>query len=93
MTVARRGGGTVGACARAAPVEAAIVSWALSEALGSVLRRTPVAATKALLRVLIEEIRFVSPEDIRPTYRVPMSVRTPNEVVGEGGFEPPTWRV
>ncbi len=76
-----------------APVEAAIVSWALSEALGCVLRGTPVATTKALLRVLVEEIRVVSPEDIRPTYRVPMSVRAPSEVVGEGGFEPPTWRV
>jgi hypothetical protein len=74
-------------------VDAAIVSWALSEALGAVLRGTSVATTKALLRVLVEEIRVFSPEDIRPTYRVLMSVRTPNEVVGEGGFEPPTWRV
>ena len=74
-------------------IDAAIVSWALSEALGAVLRGTSVATTKALLRVLVEEIRVFSPEDIRPTYRVLMSVRTPNEVVGEGGFEPPTRRV
>jgi hypothetical protein len=76
-----------------APVEAAIVSWALSEALEAVLRGTPAATTKALLRVLVEEIRVFSPEDIRPTYRVPMSVRTPNELVGEVGVEPGTCRV
>ena len=41
----------------------------------------------------VDDLVDRSPEDIRPTYRVLMSVRTPNEVVGEGGFEPPTWRV
>jgi site-specific DNA recombinase len=73
----------------AVPVEAAIVSWALSEALGAVLRGTLVATTKALLRVLVEEIRVVSPEDIRPTYRVPISVRTPIE--GGRGARIRTW--
>lgn len=47
----------------AAPVEAAIVSWAVSQALGQVLREGPHARTKALLRLLIGEIRVVS----RPT--------------------------
>jgi site-specific DNA recombinase len=72
------------------PVDAAIVSWALSQALGAVLRGAPAATTKALLRVLINEIRVSSPEDIQASYRVPMSVRTLNELVAEGGFEPPT---
>ncbi len=72
------------------PVEAAIVSWALSQALGEVLRQGQRARTKALLRLLIGEIRVISPDDIRPTYRVPATVRIPNELVAEGGFEPPT---
>jgi len=46
------------------------------------------AWTKALLRLLIGEIRVVSPDDIRPTYRVPPEVRVPNELVGEEGVEP-----
>ena len=63
----------------AGPVEAALVSWALSQALGEVLRQGQRARTKALLRLLIGEIRVVSPDDIRPTYRVPPAVRTPRE--------------
>ena len=70
------------------PVEAALVSWALSQALGEVLRLGQRARTKALLRLLIGEIRVVSPDDIRPTYRVPPEVRIPNELVGEVGVEP-----
>ncbi len=72
----------------AGPVEFAIVSWALSRALGEVLRQGPRARTKALLRLLVGEIRVVSPDDIRPTYRVPALVRIPEELVGEVGVEP-----
>jgi site-specific DNA recombinase len=72
------------------PMDAVIVSWTLSQALGTILRHAPPARTKALLRLLIKEIRVVSPADIRPTYRVPTGVRTVNELVGEGGLEPPT---
>jgi site-specific DNA recombinase len=75
------------------PVDAAIVSWTLSQALGTILRNSPPARTKALLRLLIEEIRVVSPADIRPTYRVPTDIRTVNGLVGEGGLEPPTSEV
>ena len=53
------------------PEEIALISWSLSEALGEILKQTPTPRTKALLRLLIEEIRVVSPTDIRPTYRVP----------------------
>jgi site-specific DNA recombinase len=73
---------------RSEPADAAIVSWAVSKALGQVLRQGPHARTKALLRILIDEIRVVSPDDIRPTYRVPATVRIPQELVGEVGFEP-----
>ncbi len=40
-------------------------------------------------RLLIGEIRIVSPTDIRPTNRVPAEVRIPDELVGDTG-EPPT---
>ena len=72
----------------AGPVEAALVSWALSQALGEVLRQGERARTKALLRLLIGEIRVVAPDDIRPTYRVPPAVRIPEDLVGEVGVEP-----
>ena len=72
------------------PVDAAAISWALSEALGLVLRIVPAPRAKAILRLLIEEIRVVSPDDIRPAYRVPLVVRTPDELVSRLGFEPRT---
>ena len=53
------------------PDEIALISWSVSGALGEVLKQTPTPRTKALLRLLIEEIRIGSPTDIRPTYRVP----------------------
>jgi site-specific DNA recombinase len=82
-----------GADRAAVPEDAAIVSWAVSQALGDVMRQGPHARTKALLRLLIGEIRVVSPDDIRPTYRVPAAVRIPNELVGDTGFEPVTPRM
>ncbi len=51
--------------------DAALISWSLTEALGEVLKATPTPRSKALLRLLVEEIRVVSPMDIRPTYRIP----------------------
>ena len=71
-----------------------VVSWALSKALGDVLEAGSPSLTKELLRLLVAEIRVVSPTDIRPTYRVPQSeVRIVSNMVGEGGFEPPTGAV
>ena len=71
----------------ATPVDAAEISWVLSEALAMVLRIVPAPRAKALLRLLIEEIRVVSPTDIRPAYRVPLEVRTPNELVSRERLE------
>ena len=51
--------------------DVALISWSLTQALGEVLKATPTPRTKALLRLLVEEIRVVSPMDIRPTYRIP----------------------
>jgi site-specific DNA recombinase len=77
-----------------ATVDVGLVSWGLSKALGDVLASTSPRLTKELLRVLIQEIRVVSPMDIRPTYRVPAAeVRILEGLVGEGGFEPPTGAV
>ena len=70
-------------------VDIALVSWGLSQALGEVLASTSPRLTKELLRVLIKEIRVVSPLDIRPTYRVPASeVRILEDLVELQGFEP-----
>ncbi len=69
-------------------MEAALVSWALSQTLGQVLKQGPRARTKALLRLLVGEIPVVGPDDIRPTYRVPTAVRIPEDLVGEVGVEP-----
>jgi site-specific DNA recombinase len=78
----------------AVSVDTGLVSYGLSKALGEVLARRSPRLTKALLRVLIGEIRVVSPVDIRPTYRVPPDeVRILEGLVGEGGFEPPTGAV
>jgi hypothetical protein len=75
-------------------VDVGVVSWALSQALGDVLAAGSPRLTKALLRLLIEEIRVVSPLDIRPTYRVPASeVRILNGLVGDTGLEPVTSRM
>ncbi|MGD0863385.1 MAG: recombinase family protein [Candidatus Limnocylindrales bacterium] len=65
---------TIGSQTPVEPVSAddvAMISWSLTEALDDVLKAIPTPRAKALLRLLIEEIRVVSPMDIRPTYRVP----------------------
>jgi hypothetical protein len=54
-----------------------MISWSLTEALDDVLKALPTPRAKALLRLLIEEIRVVSPMDIRPTYRVPAMAAPP----------------
>jgi len=64
----------IGSLAPSEPVsadEVTFISLALTEALDEVLKAMPTPRAKALLRLLIEEIRVVSPMDIRPTYRVP----------------------
>ena len=70
-------------------VDVGLVSWGLSKALGDVLASTSPRLTKELLRILIKEIRVVSPLDIRPTYRVPASeVRILEDLVELQGLEP-----
>jgi hypothetical protein len=43
--------------------------------------RLPPARSKALLAQLIEEVRVVSGQEVRVTYRVPPEVRIPDGVV------------
>ena len=54
-----------------APTDATASATPTTEALADVRKATPTPRSMALLRLLIEEIRVVSPMDIRPTYRVP----------------------
>ncbi len=63
------------------PEEIALISWSLSQALGEILQQTPTPRTKTLL--LIEEIRVVSPPNVRPTYRVP-TAPVPTAAADEG---------
>ncbi len=75
-------------------IDVGLVSWGLNKALGDVLAAASPRLTKALLRVLIAEIRVVSAKDIRPTYRVPAAeVRILGELVGDTGLEPVTSRM
>jgi site-specific DNA recombinase len=70
-------------------VDVGLVAWGLSKALGDVLAGTSPRLSRGLLRVLIKEIRVVSPLDIRPTYRVPASeVRILEDLVELQGLEP-----
>jgi hypothetical protein len=50
----------------------------------------PPARSKALLAQLIEEVRVVSGQDVRVTYRVPPEVRIPDGMVEMRGLEPLT---
>ena len=52
----------------------------------------PPARSKALLAQLIEEVRVVSGQDVRVTYRVPPEVRLPDGMVEMRGLEPLTLR-
>ncbi len=71
------------------PVEMKLLTAFLNEALGLVLQQLPTPRAKAILALLIEEIRIASPSDIRPVYRIPSEVRIPADTVREGGLEPP----
>ena len=43
---------------------------------------------KALIRLLVKEVRVMSRKDIRPTYKIPALVRAPEGQVVPTGFEP-----
>jgi hypothetical protein len=42
------------------------------------------------MRLLVKELRVMSREEIRPTYKIPAVVRAPDSQVGTTGFEPAT---
>ncbi len=74
----------------AAPVDMQLVTTFLNGALELVLKGLPTPRAKALLALLIEEIRIASPADIRPVYRIPDAVRIPADTERETGLEPAT---
>jgi hypothetical protein len=43
---------------------------------------------KALIRLLVKELRVMSRKEIRPTYKIPALVRAPEGQVVPTGFEP-----
>ena len=53
-------------------------------------QQLPTPRAKGLLALLIEEIRIVSPADIRPVYRIPGEVRILADTERETGLEPAT---
>jgi hypothetical protein len=76
-----------------APTVDDVAEWARD------LRRLFESATaqqkKAVIRLLVKELRVMSRKDIRPTYKIPALVRAPDSQVVPTGFEPvsPTLRV
>ena len=65
-----------------------VTEWARD--LGALLRAGSAQQRKAVFRLLVKELRVMSREEIRPTYRVPALVRAPDGQVEVSGFEPPT---
>jgi len=73
------------------PVDLDFASALLSVSLDAILANAlPPARSKALLAQLIEEVRVVSGQDVRVTYRVPPEVRIPDGMVEMRGLEPLT---
>jgi hypothetical protein len=65
-----------------------VAEWARD--LGTLLRAGTAQQRKALFRLLVKELRVVSREAIRPTYKIPALVRASEGQVETSGLEPPT---
>ena len=65
-----------------------VAEWARD--LGTLLRAGTAQQRKALFRLLVKELRVMSREEIRPTYKIPALVRAPEGQVETSGLEPPT---
>jgi len=73
------------------PVDLDFASAVLGVSLDAILaERLPPARSKALLAQLIEDVRVVSGQEVRVTYRVPPEVRIPDGMVEMRGLEPLT---
>lgn len=68
------------------PTAADVAEWA--EGLEEFLRAGSAQQRKALLRMLVKELRVMSRELILPTYKIPALVRAPEGQVELTGFEP-----
>ena len=65
-----------------------VAAWAKD--LGVLLRAGSAQQRKALLRLLMKELRVMSREEIVPTYKIPALVRAPEGQVDPRGLEPLT---
>ena len=65
-----------------------IAEWAVE--LETILRTGSAQQRKALMRMLIKELRVMSRELILPTYKIPALVRAPEGLVELRGLEPLT---
>jgi len=73
-----------------APSAPDVAEWARD--LGTLLRAGSAQQRKALFRLLVKELRVMSREEIRPTYKIPALVRAPEGRCGPSWTmcEPPT---
>jgi site-specific DNA recombinase len=72
-----------------APSAVDVTEWAKD--LGTLLRAGTAQQRKALLRLLVKELRVMGREEILPTYKIPALVRAPEGQVDPRGFEPLTF--
>ena len=70
----------------AAPAADDVAEWARD--LRLVFDNATPQQKKALIRLLVKELRVMSRKDIRPTYKIPALVRAPEGQVVPTGFEP-----
>jgi site-specific DNA recombinase len=68
------------------PTAEDVAEWA--QELPVLLEAAAPQQRKALMRLLVKELRVMSRDEIRPTYKVPPVVRTPDSQVVPTGFEP-----
>jgi exonuclease VII small subunit len=69
-----------------APTAADVAEWARD--LRLLFDGATPQQKKALVRLLVKELRVMSRKDIRPTYKIPALVRAPEGQVVPTGFEP-----
>jgi hypothetical protein len=63
-----------------------VAEWARD--LGVLIGSATPQQRKALIRLLIKELRVTSRKEILPTYKIPALVRAPEGQVVPAGFEP-----
>jgi hypothetical protein len=70
----------------AAPTANDVAEWA--QDLQRLIEKATPQQKKALMRLLVKELRVMSRKEIVPTYKIPALVRAPEGQVVPTGFEP-----